>query len=304
MSRTYIGPFGRILPVPEDSEPERLQLPIDETRTNMTTYQLPPPERLQFGSDTTTPGFTEPLRYNTISQSRRTLESDNTMYRGRQGPITQRTSSIAQPVAYARFSIECSALILFTRAWPQTLQNGRRALLQASESPVPAQNSHNPTYHYPPTSHPQSQQLSVQGQPMMNVNMRRDDYQTSPSAQHFPSSYPSHQSQAVPLYSPYSESAHHPLYPRQAQHISPPSLSQPQQISPSNIAPAPQTISVNTHQAQSMLQGNAPSQYYQDYPDQCKFGFKHSVGLGRKRAISRQQRETAASPHWRGGCSR
>ena len=74
--RTYIGPFGRILPLPDDKEPERLQFPIsaiDETRTNvnMATYQLPPPERLQFGSDVSS-GFTEPMRYNTISQSSRT----------------------------------------------------------------------------------------------------------------------------------------------------------------------------------------------------------------------------------------
>ena len=265
MSRTYIGPFGRILPVPEDSEPERLQLPIDETRTNMTTYQLPPPERLQFGSDTTTPGFTEPLRYNTISQSRRTLESDNTMYPERQGPshrehlpplsqlLTPASQSSAPPSSYSQ---EAGPN---TPEWTHSITPGQRV-------PVPAQNSHNLPYHYPPTSHPQSQQLPVQGQPMMNSNIRRDDYQTSPSAQHFPSSYPSHQGQAVPLYSPYSGSAHHPLYTRQAQHISPPSLTQPQQISPSNIAPAPQNISVNTPHSQTMLQGNAPSQYYQDYP--------------------------------------
>ena len=265
MSRTYIGPFGRILPVPEDSEPERLQLPIDETRTNMTTYQLPPPERLQFGSDTATPGFTEPLRYNTISQSRRTLESDNTMYRQRQGPshgeplpslsqlLTPASPSSAPPSSYSQEPGPN------TPEWTPSITPSQRVS-------VPAQNSHNIAYHYPPTSHAPSQQLPVQGQPIMNAHIRRDDYQTSPSTQHFPSSYPPHQSQAVPIYSPYSESAHHTLYPRRAQHTSPPSLTQPHQISPSNIAPAPQNISVNTSQSHSMLQGSAQSQYYQDYP--------------------------------------
>ena len=250
MSRTYIGPFGRILPVPEDSEPERLQLPIDETRTNMTTYQLPPPERLQFGSDTTTPGFTEPLRYNTISQSRPKLESDNTMYRGssHREPLpslsqllTPASQSSAPPSSYPQEPDPN------TPEWNPSITPGQRVS-------VPAQNPHNVAYHYPPTSHSSSQQLPVQGQSIMNANIRRDNYQTSPSAQHFPSSYPSHQGQAVPLYSPYSESAHQPLYPRQAQPISPPSLTPPQQISPANIAPAPQNIAVNT------------SQYYQDYP--------------------------------------
>ena len=258
MSRTYIGPFGRILPVPEDSEPERLQLPIDETRTNMTTYQLPPPERLQFGSDTTTPGFTEPLRYNTISQSRRTLESDNTMYRGPSHreplpPLSQLLTPASQSgVPPASYSQEPSPN---APEWTP----GQRVS-------APVHNSHSHTYYYPPTSHGQPQQLPVQGQPMMNVNNRRDDYQTSPSAQHFPSSYHSHQGQAVPLYSPYSESAQHALYSRQAHHISPTGLTQPAQISPSNIAPAPQNTLVNSPQSQAMLQGNAASQYYQDYP--------------------------------------
>lgn len=261
MSQTYIGPFGRILPVPEDSEPERLQLPIDETRTNMTTYQLPPPERLQFGSDTTTPGFTEPLRYNTISQSRRTLESDNTMYRERQGP------SHREPLPpLSQLLTPASQSSVLPASYSQESSPNAPEWTPGQRVSVPVHNSHSLTYYYPPTSHGQSQQLPVQGQPMMNVNNRRDDYQTSPSAQHFPSSYPSHQGQAVPLYSPYSESAQHALYPRQAHHISPTGLTQPAQISPSNIAPSPQNNSVNSPQSQTMLQGNAASQYYQDYP--------------------------------------
>lgn len=56
------GPFGRVLPVPDDHEvPDHVLGPIDETRfTTMATYNLPRPA-LDFGSDNR--GFTDPLRY-------------------------------------------------------------------------------------------------------------------------------------------------------------------------------------------------------------------------------------------------
>ena len=143
MSRTYIGPFGRILPVPEKSEPERLQLPIDETRTNMTTYQLPHPDRLQFGSDTT-PGFTEPLRYNTISQSRRAVEPANTMYRERSGQPHREhlpsLSSLLTPASHS--SVPASSCPQEpspnTPEWQSTLSADHR-------TPVSAQNAQNPS---------------------------------------------------------------------------------------------------------------------------------------------------------------
>ncbi len=54
-SRTYIGPFGRILPVLPNTEPlasEQQHAPIEGTPSSkMATYTLPPPVRLQFGSD-------------------------------------------------------------------------------------------------------------------------------------------------------------------------------------------------------------------------------------------------------------
>ena len=76
MSRTYIGPFGRILPILPDTEPllpEETHAPIEGTPMKMTTYQLPPPAGLQFGSDPF-PGFTEPNRYDTISHPRASYE--------------------------------------------------------------------------------------------------------------------------------------------------------------------------------------------------------------------------------------
>ncbi|KAL8836896.1 MAG: hypothetical protein Q9176_006026 [Flavoplaca citrina] len=83
MSRTYIGPFGRILPVldhssdGESSGTEGQRPSSQESQSNMaTTYQLPPPQipvGLEFGSDPR-PGFSEPRNYDISSQSRRTLE--------------------------------------------------------------------------------------------------------------------------------------------------------------------------------------------------------------------------------------
>ncbi|KAL9129222.1 MAG: hypothetical protein Q9217_002263 [Psora testacea] len=58
-SRTYIGPFGRILPLPEGSEPEPLPRPLDEDRSGV---QLPQPA-LNFGTDTQL-GVTDPTKYN------------------------------------------------------------------------------------------------------------------------------------------------------------------------------------------------------------------------------------------------
>ncbi|KAI4207440.1 MAG: hypothetical protein LQ346_000569 [Caloplaca aetnensis] len=81
MSRTYIGPFGRILPVVDNSDEdssgtEDREAPAQLSRSNMATYQLPPPQiplRLDFGSDPR-PGFSEPKNYDISSQSRRALE--------------------------------------------------------------------------------------------------------------------------------------------------------------------------------------------------------------------------------------
>ena len=84
MSRTYIGPFGRYLPILEDHEPfesEQEEIVL-ETQSKMTTYQLPPPTmpaRLQFGTDLS-PAFTEPTRYNTTSHSKASYDRQKTNY--------------------------------------------------------------------------------------------------------------------------------------------------------------------------------------------------------------------------------
>ncbi|KAL8641315.1 MAG: hypothetical protein Q9228_001849 [Teloschistes exilis] len=81
MSRTYIGPFGRILPVldnsDDDSSGNESQEPssLPERQPDMATYQLPPPQfptRLDFGSDPR-PGFSEPKNYDITTQAQRLI---------------------------------------------------------------------------------------------------------------------------------------------------------------------------------------------------------------------------------------
>ena len=78
-SPTYIGPFGRILPLPKNTETHKTK-PVsnsEATPSAMTAprlRQLPLPTRLQFGTDPTM-GLTEPGRYGSTNSNRRPLES-------------------------------------------------------------------------------------------------------------------------------------------------------------------------------------------------------------------------------------
>ena len=77
--KTYIGPFGRVLPLQESEEPVDHILPCDETRTTM-AYTLPPPQALEFGSDTSLVS-TDPTKYQSISQSRSDTKPSETVFR-------------------------------------------------------------------------------------------------------------------------------------------------------------------------------------------------------------------------------
>lgn len=82
MSRSYIGPFGKYLPVLDDKESLWPDHPSEATDPSMTAYQLPPPtlpSRMQFGTDMSA-GFTEPNRYDTTSHSRRLQDSQRSNY--------------------------------------------------------------------------------------------------------------------------------------------------------------------------------------------------------------------------------
>ena len=78
MSRSYIGPFGRIIPLEDGAEPpeDNTITGLDGRTATMSAYHLPHPmpSKLQFGSDTTL-GFSDPLKYKTMNSSRKPGDS-------------------------------------------------------------------------------------------------------------------------------------------------------------------------------------------------------------------------------------
>ena len=215
MSRgTYIGPFGRILPIPEDREPERHHLPdnaLDETRHNMATYQLPPPERLQFGTDMTC-GFTEPMRYNTISQSSRTHGSSHPLF--------------VEPSRHNRHEQLPSVSQLLTPSKKPNVPSPPSSSPQHSPSPPqqpPLTAPHNqgpssdlvaraPHYSTYPDHSPSSATAQVQSQP--DVSPLRESYPISLAGSNFPS-YVNHNSTNITPYNPSFET--HPQTPYSSQ---------------------------------------------------------------------------------------
>ncbi len=262
MSRTYIGPFGRILPILDGNEPQQLQLPIDETRTNMTTYQLPPPERLQFGSDTS-PGFTEPMRYNTISQSRRPPGTTGPAYSEQPRPSPHEQL----PPVRQLFSPP-SAKSQPSQYPPQHDANlsQRRSTLPVAPRSVPDQPAPIPQYAYQssfpqPPLPPQPSQI----QTSMNTNVRREDLRSSPSIRQPPQSpYNPHQGPSAtsypasyPAYSERPMQIPQTLYSvAQQNHHAPPSNAPQSHRSPPLDAPQPQQVAPMT----------VPVQYYQEHP--------------------------------------
>ena len=254
MSRTYIGPFGRILPILDGKEPEQQQLPIDETRTNMATYQLPPPERLQFGSDTS-PGFTEPTRYNTISQSRRPPETTNPVY----GEQSRPSPHDQLPPVRKKFSPQSSSNRP-SQYPPQHDANPsqRTSTLPSALRSIPDQSAPVPQYPYQ-SGFPQPP-LPPQIQTSIRSNVLREDIGNSPSGrQPPPLPYSSHQAPSATSYPTsypiYSEPPSQILYPMAQQtHQTPPSLP------PQSIRSPP----LNAPQPQQMNPMNVPVHYYQE----------------------------------------
>ena len=242
MSRTYIGPFGRILPILDGKEPEQQILPVDETRTNMTTYQLPPPERLQFGSDTS-PGFTEPMRYNTTSQSRRLVETASPMYSEQPG-----RSSHEQLPPVRQLFLPQSSDIQMSQYPPQHIVDWsqRRSNLPSAPRSVPEepasvpQNSHQGRFPQPIS--PPHIQVST------SADVRRDDlennslYRQPPLSHMNPqlgvSSYPAYVKKPSEFQYSATQQSHHGSRANAPQsHQSPPlDARQSQQRTPMNIA--------------------------------------------------------------------
>jgi len=99
MSETYIGPFGRILPIPKDySLPQSSKSPSPE----MLARKMPPlPDmRLAFGSDPT-PGFTDPNLY---SRYQKPNASSRTQLGGTLPGVSQLLSPVSPSAGDASFS--------------------------------------------------------------------------------------------------------------------------------------------------------------------------------------------------------
>lgn len=263
MSRSYIGPFGRILPVPDYREHQRQQLPDDETRTNLATYQLPPPDQLQSGSDCSA-GFTEPIRYNTISQSSRSRAPS--------------TPSYVEQARQLRHEQLPSVRQLLT---PSTQSSGPHSPFSPQRSPNPSQRALNLTSDHrgPPTTdqaiipgsefahvsaHSQPQSLPTQMPAPTNVSPPREDYQISPSAQQTYPAYMHHQHVSISPYPPPFGTSHQMSYYPQHQQPLPLSFSQHQQLTLSNTPQLQRAIPLNPGHSQQVIAVSASAQSYQD----------------------------------------
>ena len=126
--RTYVGPFGRILPLADGYEPEQLPRPPDDVRPEL--MQLPPPP-LNFGSDTTL-GVTDPTKYNSTSFDQRaaitpSLHADAEISHGTSlPPVTQLLTPGSQS------SVPASPFRL--RSPPIAQQSHSRALFRGERS--------------------------------------------------------------------------------------------------------------------------------------------------------------------------
>ncbi|KAL8711752.1 MAG: hypothetical protein Q9220_003923 [cf. Caloplaca sp. 1 TL-2023] len=142
MSRTYIGPFGRILPVIDNSDDDSSSTegqgrPSQEPRASMATYQLRPPAvaplptRLDFGSDPR-PGFSEPRNYDIFNPPRRNVEQQRQSFeeprRSYNGPPGQ-LPSVSQLLTSGSQSSSASS--------PYTAQQSPASPKDGHEQPSP-----------------------------------------------------------------------------------------------------------------------------------------------------------------------
>lgn len=263
MSRIYSGPIDRNRPVLDHREPKRRQLLDGEIRDSMATYQLPRPDRLHFGTDTSA-GFTEPMKYNTISQSSRSLAPpSNPIYTEQARQLHhEQLPSVRQ---------------LLT---PSTVPSGSQSPFSRQPRPKPSQRPLDfpSEVRGPPTtgsvirgsefarrsacSQPQSSPtqipLPTDGSPS------RERYQISPFTQQC---HPSYRHGQRPNTSPYGPSFEIPQrisYPHQHQQPLPPSFSTRQQMTPSNTSHLQHEILLDPGRSQQLLAINASAQYFQE----------------------------------------
>ncbi|KAL6722122.1 hypothetical protein ACLMJK_001228 [Lecanora helva] len=262
MSRgTYIGPFGRILPIPDDYDPERNKYPdnaLDETRhNNMATYQLPPPERLQFGTDLTC-GVTEPMRYNTISQSNSRHGSSHRLYvePSRQSRHDQLPSVSQLLTPSTRSSVPSPpprSPQQIPRPPPEPAREPPREpprTLSQSHDPSSGQAAR-PPQHSNRQQYPQQPPAMSQTQTASVVHPLSEEYHISPTTQNFPSQH-THNNSHFHSYKPSFDSNSQQPYPTNFEQAGLPRFPYQQHVSPTN-----------DHTASIFNPGAAPPQHIQ-----------------------------------------
>ena len=112
MSATYVGPFGRILPLPAHDEPvsyPRSTRNLDSKMVSHTLPVLPVPSKLNFGSDNKTLGFTDPTRYENLNNSQRSHMSAREDLRDKLPPVSQLLTPGPQPGVVSPFNFSQSS---------------------------------------------------------------------------------------------------------------------------------------------------------------------------------------------------
>ena len=218
MSRSYIGPFGRYLPILDDDElfePGKEEIDLDN-QAKMTTYQLPPPimpTRLQFGTDLS-PGFTEPTKYNTMTHSRPSYdphkssneEHPRRMYHEQLPSVSQLLTPGSQSsVPNSPFSPQHSPEFAETR---HHYSSSHRHSMPERPSQTAAAYSTPGGY----------SQLPFQLQQAEMMDPRNHGFHVGAQTSHYPSSYSTRQEINAAQYqtyiaSPRQQYAHHPPHP-------------------------------------------------------------------------------------------
>ena len=262
----YIGPFGRILPLPDGKEPERQQFPIDETRTNMTTYQLPPPDQLHFGSDTS-PGFTEPTRYlsNMLTQPSQSQQSDTPLYsenfrQNRHGQLPSLQSLLSPAQHPSSPSSPRPTQPNQNRQQQQEHNRQPTAPSLENKSLHPIQTNSQPQSAYQPSYSPS---LPPQVQQSTNASPQQPPHRTGSFAQLYQPFYSQQQDPSTPLYlSP--QTSHQGSYQAQppAQPVAQVDHTQIQYTSPVEPQQFQQILPVNLIQPQHMPASDASPQSY------------------------------------------
>lgn len=269
MSRTYVGPFGRILPLPEGKEPERQHMPDDETRTSMATYQLPPPDRLQFGSDTSS-GFTEPVRYNAISQSSRSRLPDKPAYaeQAQQArPIPHEQLPSVSQLLTPSTQTTVSQLPCSSYRGPNTSHGSLDYPLE-HQGPIPNQDVRPSNLPYQCTTYSQPASFSTQTPPRCTVGPAGETYNISTSTlQDFHPPYiHHHQGQSLSSYRPSFEASQQLPYAPQHQQVPLPSFHHPPQNALQYNPQTQQPMSLSLSHTQHELAVSNPAQNYPDQP--------------------------------------